>query len=454
MNPRICFSCLVVSIAASFLVVFVGAQQSAPSTNWPSFRGTAATGVAEGYPLPAVWDVPAGKSVVWKTTIPGLGNSSPIIWGDKILVSTSISSVQNPELKAGYYGDIASVKDDTEHRWLVYCLDKKSGKILWQKTAYVGVPKVKRHPKSTHASSTLATDGHNVVAFFGSEGLYCFDMDGNLLWKKDLGTLNSAYYVAPEAQWEFGSSPVIYQDRVLIQCDVLGSSFVAALSLKDGKELWRTSRDDVPTWSTPGVYASGGNAQMIVNGLRHIGGYDVKTGKELWWMKGGGDIPIPTPVIANGVVYITNAHGAMAPIYAIRLGATGDISLKPEESSNGAVVWSYPRDGAYISTPLVYGDYVYSVRFNGVLLCYEAKTGNRAYQERLGDGTTAFSASPVAGDGKVYFSSEDGDIYVVKAGTKLEILSKNPMGAICLATPAISGGVLYFRTRSELIAIK
>ncbi len=454
MNPRICFSCLVVSIAASFLVVFIGAQQSAPSTNWPSFRGAAASGVAEGYPLPAAWDVPAGKSIVWKTTIPGLGNSSPIIWGDKIFVSTSISSLQNSELKVGYYGDINSVKDDTEHRWLVYCLDKKSGKILWQKTAYVGVPKVKRHPKSTHASSTMATDGHNVVVFFGSEGLYCYDMDGNLIWKKDLGTLNSAYYVAPDAQWEFGSSPVLYQDRVLIQCDVLGSSFVAALSLKDGKELWRTSRDDVPTWSTPAVYASAGNAQIIVNGLKHIGGYDVQTGKELWWMKGGGDIPIPTPVVSNGMVYITNAHGAMAPIYAIRLGATGDISLKSDESSNNSVVWSYPREGAYISTPLVYGDYVYSVRFNGVLLCYEAKTGNRAYQERLGEGTTAFSASPVAGDGKVYFSSEDGDVYVLKAGPKLEIVSKNPMGAYCLATPAISGGVLYFRTRSELIAIK
>jgi len=315
------------------------------------------------------------------------------------------------------------------------------------------VPKVKRHPKATHANSTLATDGRHLIAFFGSEGIYCFDMDGKQQWKRDLGVLDSAFYVVPEAQWEFASSPIIYQDSVLIQCDVLNGSFVAALNIKDGTDLWRTPRTDVPTWGTPTVHADGATAQMIVNGYKHTGGYDVRTGKELWRLKGGGDIPVPTPVVAHGLAFITNAHGPMAPIYAIRLNATGDISLAANASSNQFVAWSYPRDGAYMITPLVYGDYLYNAKNNGVMSCYDAKTGNRIYQQRLGGGTSGFTASPVAGDGKLYFSSEDGDIYVVKAGPTFELVSRNTMGEICMASPAISGGVLYFRTQSHVVAV-
>ncbi|MGA2263070.1 MAG: PQQ-binding-like beta-propeller repeat protein [Acidobacteriota bacterium] len=437
----------------SVLISPATCQNSADKTNWPSFRGPNARGIAEGYPLPAAWDAAASKNIQWKTPIPGLGHSSPIIWGDRIFLSTAISSVEKPELKVGLYGDIESVKDDTPHRWIVYCLDKQSGKIVWEKTVYSGVPKIKRHPKSTHASSTLATDGQHLVAFFGSEGLYCLDMDGNQLWKKDLGLLDSGYYVVPEAQWEFGSSPIIYQNMVLVQCDVLNGAFVAAFDINDGSRTWYTARDDVPTWGTPTVYDDGKQAQMIINGYKHIAGYDAKTGMELWRLKGGGDIPVPTPIVAHDMVFITNAHGSMAPIFAIRLNATGDISLKGDETSNQYVAWSVPRDGAYMITPLVYGDYLYSCKNNGVLSCYEAKSGKRVYQERLGNGTTGFTASPVAGDGKIYFSSEDGDIYVVRTGPKFEILAKNSMGAVCMATPAISAGVIYFRTQSHVVAI-
>ncbi len=278
-------------------------------------------------------------------------------------------------------------------------------------------------------------------------------MDGKQLWKEDLGLLDSGYYVVPEAQWEFGSSPIIYQNMVLVQCDVLKGSFVAAFNIKDGSRTWYTARDDVPTWGTPTIYDDGKRAQMIINGYKHIVGYDAKTGMELWRLKGGGDIPVPTPIVAHDLVFITNAHGSMAPIFAIRLNATGDISLKGDETSNQYVAWSVPRDGAYMITPLVYGDYLYSCKNNGVLSCYEAKSGKRVYQERLGNGTTGFTSSPVAGDGKIYFSSEDGDIYVVKAGPNFEILSKNSMGAVCMASPAISAGVIYFRTQSQLVAV-
>jgi outer membrane protein assembly factor BamB len=375
------------------------------------------------------------------------------VWGNRIFLSTAIGGQGSPRLKIGLYGDIASVKDDTVHRWIVYCLDKRTGEVVWEKTAHSGVPKIKRHTKSTHANSTLATDGRHLVAFFGSEGLYCYDMDGKLLWTKDLGVLDSSFFMAPEAQWEFGSSPVIYENVVIVQCDVLNGSFLAAFNLADGNELWRTSRDDVPTWGTPAVHGSGGTAQVVVNGFRHIGGYDLRTGKELWRLRGGGDIPVPTPVVWEDMVFITNAHGSMSPIYAVRLGAEGDISLRNSESTSEYVSWSLNRDGSYMATPLVYEGRLYNCRWNGVLGCYAARTGDRLYQQRLGEGTSAFTASPVAGDGKVYIASEEGDVYVVQAGPEYRLLAKNSMGQVCMATPAISEGTLLFRTQNQLVAV-
>jgi len=247
------------------------------SVNWPSFRGSNASGVTEGYSLPLTWNIDTSKNVCWKTPIPGLGLSSPIVWRDRIFVSTAIGERKNQELKTGLYGNIESVKDDTVHRWIVYCLNKQTGAIIWERTAHTGVPAVKRHAKSTHANSTLATDGNHVVAFFGSEGLYCFDLDGKLLWSKDFGLLDSGFFMAPDAQWEFGSSPIIYENMVIVQCDVQKGSFLAAFNVHDGGEIWRTSRDDVPTWSTPSIYAAGDKAQVVVNGYRQIGGYDAKT---------------------------------------------------------------------------------------------------------------------------------------------------------------------------------
>jgi outer membrane protein assembly factor BamB len=194
----------------------LAAAPPAPPANWPSFRGTNAAGVSDGTALPTEWDVPTGKNILWTTPIPGLGHSSPIVWGTRLFVSTSISGAEKPEMKVGLYGDIASVNDTSPHRWLIYALATRSGKVAWEKTVVTAVPKVKRHPKATHANTTLATDGKHLIAFFGSEGLYCFDLDGKLLWQKDLGVLNSAFFVAPDAQWEFASSPIIHNDRVLV----------------------------------------------------------------------------------------------------------------------------------------------------------------------------------------------------------------------------------------------
>jgi outer membrane protein assembly factor BamB len=212
----------------------------------PRFAVPEASGVAEGFAAPITWNVEHKKNVRWKTAIPGLGHSSPIIWGDRIFVTTALSGKPNPELKTGLYGDIAPVQDDTVHQWKVYCLDKKTGRVLWAKVARAGVPRIKRHTKATHANSTMATDGKNVVAFFGSEGLYCYDTNGNLRWKKDLGLLDSGFFAVPEAQWGFASSPVLYNNKVLVQCDVQKGSFVAAFDVANGREIWRTPAPTCP----------------------------------------------------------------------------------------------------------------------------------------------------------------------------------------------------------------
>ncbi len=422
--------------------------------NWPCFRGVGASGIAEGFALPRKWDTASGKGVRWKTELPGLGLSSPIVWGDRIFLTTAVRAEGPEELKVGLYGDIQPVEDDSTHSWQVICLDKKTGAVLWEKVAHEGVPKIKRHPKCSHANSTAVTDGRHVVAMFGSEGLYCYDMNGKLLWKKDFGVLDSGFFSVPDAQWGYGSSPIIHDGLLILQCDVQKDSFIAAFNLKDGREIWRTPRDEVPTWSSPSVYVDGKQTRLVANGYKHIGGYDFRTGKEVWKLAGGGDIPVPTPIVAHGLIYITNAHGWMAPIYAIKTSATGEIVLKQDGDTNEHVAWWGARIGNYMQTPLVYGDYLYSCMDNGVLSCFDARTGQRIYRQRLGKGMSGFTASGVAGDEKLYYTSEDGDVYVVKPGIDFKLLATNSMGEPCMATPAISEGVLYIRGQKHLFAIE
>jgi len=431
----------------------VSAQQGAQ--HWPSFRGVRGAGVADGPATPTTWDVPKGTGLRWKTPIAGLGHSSPVIWGKQLCVTTAKSGKADAGLRLGLYGDIASVTDDTVHTWWLTCMDTSTGKVLFETKMHEGVPQVKRHTKSTHANSTLATDGTHLVAMLGSEGLFAFDMNGKQLWKVNLGPLDSGYYVVPAAQWEFGSSPIIHDGKVIVQADVQKGSFLGAFDVKTGKELWRTPRQDVPTWSTPTVHEVGGRAQVLVNGWRHMGAYDFTTGEELWRLKSvGGDIPVPTPVTGHGMVYLTSAHGPGAPVFAIKETARGDVTLAADATSNAHIAWSSPRDGAYMISPVLYRGLLYVSKNNGVFAVFDAITGEKVYQQRLGDGTTGFTASLVAADGKVYFTSEDGDVFVVKAGRTFELLAKNPLGDFAMATPAISDGTLYFRTGSAVIAVR
>jgi outer membrane protein assembly factor BamB len=278
-------------------------------------------------------------------------------------------------------------------------------------------------------------------------------MKGTLLWKKDLGVLDAGFYMVPAAQWETGSSPILHDGMVILQADVQKDSFLAMFDAKDGREVWRVARTDVPTWSTPTIHTVNGQTQILVNGMRHVGAYDFKTGKEIWTLSGGGDIPVPTPVVSDGLVYITNAHGPQSPVYAIKETASGDISLKADATSNDHIVWTAPRSGGYMCTPLVYRGLVYIVRYNGVLNVFDAKSGEKKYEARLAGATSAFTASPVANDGRVYIASEDGQVFVLAAGPEYKVIAMNEMSTPVLATPAISEGRLLLRTQGEIMAI-
>lgn len=423
------------------------------ANDWPQFRGTNAAGIAIDQNLPDSWDVEAGTNIRWKAAIPGLGHASPIVTGDRVFIVTAASSEEDSKLRVGLYGDIASVPAEPSHAWQLICLARDTGQVLWKQTIVERVPQIKRHTKATHANSTPATDGTHVVVFLGSEGLYCYDQFGNLLWTKDLGILDSGYYVAPAAQWGFGSSPILFENMVVVQCDVQKDSFVAAFDVTSGQELWRTPRDDVPTWSTPAIFVGEKRTELVLNGYKHAGGYDPWTGKVLWRLSGGGDIPVPTPIVAHGLAILTSSHGRQRPLVAIREGATGDITPAKAGDLGSHIAWHVPRAGIYMQTPIVVGDYLYACGDNGLLNCYDARTGKSVYRERLGNGTTGFTASAVAADGKLYFTSESGEVYIVQAGAEFKLLAVNAMGETCMATPAFSDGMLIVRTQSHVVAI-
>jgi len=434
-----------------FLFICVEAQID-PGKQWPSFRGPFAKGFIEGVQTVQNWDLETGANIRWQTSIPGLGHSCPVIWGDKLFVTSAISGSGENSLKVGLYGDGDAVEDTSVHEFKLYCLDKNTGEILWNRTAHTGVPVVKRHTKASHADPTPATDGKHVLAFFGSNGLYCYNFDGDLLWSKQFGKMNAGPYNAPELEWGFSSSPIIYKGKVILQCDFLGDGFIAIYDIETGEEIWKVARDEESTWSTPAVFEKDGKTQIVVNGWKHMGGYDFETGKEIWRMSGGGDIPTPTPVIIDDLIYINNAHGRYSPIYAIKTTAVGDISLGEDELTNDYIVWSIKRGGAYMQTPLVYGDYLYNLQTNGFLTVFNATTGEQMYKQSL-DATGGYSASGVAAGKYVYFCAENGDVLVLEAGPEYKSVAHNNMKDILMATPAISEDVIYFRAQKSVIAV-
>ena len=437
------------SVLVVLLLAAAGGEDVQGAAEWPSFRGPRASGVMEGAKTQVRWSEPK-----WKVAIPGLGHSSPVVAGDRIFVTTAVTESGDESLKTGLYGSIQSVQDHAEYSWEVICLDRKDGSVRWRKTAHEGIPRIKRHPKASHANSTPATDGKHVVSFFGAEGLYCHDTEGKLLWKKDFSGIVSGFFAVPSAEWGFGNSPVTHEGKVLVQCDVLTNSFIAAYQVEDGKEIWRTPRSDVPTWSTPTVCLEGSTPQVVVNGFKETAGYHLESGEQLWKLSGAGDIPVPTPIVAHGLIFTTSAHGRLSPIYAIRPDAKGDITLEENETRNEGIAWSIPRGGNYMQTPIVVGDYLYACKDNGVVTCFEAKTGKEMFSERLGKGRSGFTASPVAANGRIYFTSEDGIVHVLQAGPEFKVIATNDLGETCMATPAIMDNGLLFRTRNHVVFVE
>ena len=435
------------------------------SPNWPGFRGTGARGIADGQNPPVQWhvqgeqDEQANENLKWKSAVPGLGLSCPTIWGDDVYLTTAVAEDDNGDeqgLKIGLYGDVDSVEDDRTYEFRLLCFSKTDGSLKWERTANKGQPAVKRHAKSSHANPTVATDGKHVVAFFGSEGLYCYSSTGQLRWKKDLGFLDSGWFYDPGYQWGFGSSPLIYKDRVVVQCDIQGQSFVAAFDLQTGDELWRTERDEIPTWSTPTVFEFGEMAMLITGGTKSARGYDVVDGRQLWSLKGFSEIVVPTPFVAHDLIFVASGYSPIQPIYAIKPEARGDISLEDNANTNESIQWSVKRGGPYMPSPIVYGDYLYPCSNSGILACYVATTGVQVYKKRLKapGGSLSFTASPLAADGHLFLPAEDGRVLVVKAGAEFNLVHTNDCGESILATPAISAGVMLIRTQDSLIALE
>lgn len=416
------------------------------SSDWPQFRGPSSGGIAydQDPPIGVDWEDPA---TFWKTPIPGLGHSSPVVVGGRIFVTTAVSS--DPHAPFGFAPPMASSPDRSLHTWLLFALDASNGDILWSRKIHEGAPKFKRHPRNSFASSTPATNGERIVVFLGSEGLFCYGCDGELKWRRSLGPMDSGWFYDPDYQWGTASSPIISENRVFLQCDLQRGSFLAAFDLADGKTLWRTPRDEYPSWSTPALVDGGGGPELVTNGYHYVRGYDPLTGNELWrLMTGNSNEIVTSPVGHADLVYVANGSRPQQPIYAIRTGARGEIS----PSDSRYVPWSKDRGGPYLATPLAYGRYLYLAGRAGTLACYQARNGQRCYLERLAG--TAITASPVAAAGRIYFVSEDGEVAVVRAGEEFSLLNRFELGEEVLATPAISQDMLFLRTTGHVIGIR
>jgi outer membrane protein assembly factor BamB len=424
------------------------AQTRESISNWPQWRGAQSQGVSEEKNLPSEWGV--DKNILWKAELPGRGHSSPIVWDNRIFLTTCLEGEVIPGAHATHHvrnGETwvhpDSVAGDRKQTLKVLCLDRDSGKILWERTAYEGAVLDDRHRKNSYASSTPVTDGQFVYAFFEAEGLYCYDFKGNLIWKANLGKI-AKMGMGP------GTSPAIFENLLFLQCDLEDGgpdlSFLAAIDKRTGKEVWRVKRNHRKTHATPIIVRAGARAELIASGAETVVSYDPATGRELWRCEGVRGHAIPSPVAGQDMVVVSAGYPSKRAI-GVKLGGSGDLTRTP------SVVWSYDKGTAYVTSPILYGDYVYLVSDKGILTCIETKTGAIKYEGGRVPVPTSFSASAVAFDGKIFLTSEDGDTFVIKAGPTHEVLRTNSLGEVVLASPAISQGRIFIRGDKHLFCI-
>lgn len=424
---------------------FVGAKPAKSLTNWAQWRGPDSQGISHETNLPTAWS--STKNIKWKTALPGKGHSSPIVWGDKIFLTTSlegeaIAGAKQPKhiLGGEEYQHPDSTADNLHHTLKVLCLDRRSGKLLWERTAYAGRVYDGRHRKATYANSTPVTDGRYVYVWFGSEGMYCYDFNGKQVWKTSLGGIATIGLGV-------ASSPVLYERLVILQCDEDAGekSFIAALDQATGKVVWRTPRKIEASWTTPVIVRTPTRVELIASGNENIVAYDPLTGKELWRTLGTGGYTVPTPLVGQGIVLVSAAHPVKRAL-AIRPGGTGDVT-------ETHIAWRHEKGTGYTPSSILYGDYVYLMTDRGLVTCLEAKTGKVIYEGARVPKPATFSASPVAFDGKILLTSEDGDTFVLKAGPQHEVLATNALEEPVYASPAIAGGNLFIRSAQHLYCI-
>ncbi len=432
--------------------VFVGGAvlHAAAQVNWPQFRGDQSLGVATNQNLPTTWS--PTQNIAWKTAVPGFGWSSPVVWGDQIFITSVVRDGDVEPPKKGLYfgGERRTPSTNTQH-WMVFSFDWQTGKTNWAKEVHAAAPATSVHLKNTYASETPVTDGEHVYAYFGNLGLFCLDRDGKEVWSQKLGPFKT------RAGWGTAASPVLHRDRIFIVNDNDEKSFLVAFNKKTGEQLWRVERDEKSNWATPFVWENGQRTELIVPGTKRVRSYDLD-GKLLWEFGGMSSIVIPTPFAKFGLLYVCSGYvgDKTRPVFAIRPGATGDISLKDGEISNPFIAWYEKTAAPYNPSPLVYGDYFYVLFDFGFLSCRDARSGKEIYdKQRINlEGTSGFTASPWAYGDKIFCLSEEGDTFVFQAGSDYKLIGKNSLGEMCMATPAIARDSLLLRTAGNLYRIR
>ncbi|HQR35185.1 MAG TPA: PQQ-binding-like beta-propeller repeat protein [Blastocatellia bacterium] len=414
---------------------------------WPQFRGAQSIGVAEDPTLPEKWS--STENVAWKTDIAGIGWSSPIVWGNQIFLTSVINTGDTEPPKKGLYFGGERPIPPAEHRWMVYAVNFQTGKVMWEREVYKGIPKFSRHLKNSFASETPVTDGERVYAYFGNVGLFVFDLKGTLLWKQMFDAKKTRF------GWGTAASPVVYKDKIFIVCDNDEQSYLVALDKKTGKQIWKVDREVGTNWATPYIWESGQRTELVIPGTKAVRSYDLD-GKTLWEFKGMSSIAIPVPFSKHGLLYIASGYvgDQHRPVYAIKPGASGDISLKEGETSNQFIAWYQRQAGPYNPSPIVYGDLYYTLLDRGFFTAHDAKTGKEVYgKQRIDPAAGAFTSSPWAYNGKIFALSEDGDTFVIQAGSEYKLVGKNSLDEMCMATPAIVKGSLIIRTATKLYRI-
>ena len=438
------------SLLGLLICFLVLAGSAAGQEHWPQFRGPNSLGVSDNSDLPDHWT--DTQNVLWRREIPGRGWSSPVVWGKRIFITTVINPRESEKPKKGlYFGGNRLSAPTTVHEWMVYCLDSETGDVLWQQVVKKGVPQTSLHLKNSYASETPVTDGEHLYAYFGNVGVFCFTLDGKQVWSKKFEPRKTRY------GWGTAASPVLHKDRLYIVNDNDNDSYLLALDKKSGEQIWRIGRDEKSNWATPYVWENKLRTEIITSGTGKFRSFDLD-GKLLYEFGGGSSITIATPYSRFGLLYVSSGYilDRKKPVFAIRPGAAGDISLTADDTSNEFIAWCQKAAAPYNPTTLVYGQLLYVLLDRGFLTCYDAKTGKQVYgRKRLPKGR-AFTSSPWAYNGKVYCLNEYGETFVVQAGRKFKLLHTNSLAEdeMCMATPAMADDKLFIRSEHRIYCFR